>query len=422
MGCLEGGGGVGNIAGVATAIALGGPGSLFWMSLSAILGGASAFAESTLAQIYKRKINGEYRGGIPYYIEKGLRLKWLAVGAATLAMLCYAALFPSVQSNNIASSIDSGFGIPEWVTGLVLVGVLAAIIFGGTKRIVKAAETMVPFMAIGYIGTALLILGLNYSEIPAVFSLVISSAFGTHAVFGGIIGSAIAWGVRRSLFSNVAGVGEGTYSSAAAEVSHPAKQGLVQGFSIYIDTVFVCMATGFMILITGMYNVIPQPGMTLLTNIEGVEPGPAYTQMAIDSTLPGFGAGFVAVAILFFAFTTLVAFYYIAETNLRYLCKNGTPPFLLLMLKLALLAITYYGSVESAEIIWGIGDIGYGLLAWVNMICILLLARPVIRTLRDYDTKRRNGLALDFDPRKLGIHGAEHWESPTPTIERATQK
>ena len=402
--------GVGNIAGVATAIAYGGPGSLFWMWMMAFLGGATAFIESTLAQIYKTKENGQLRGGIPYYIEKGLSIKWLSVLVAIVALICYAILFPGIQSNSISSGLHSALGINTSVTGIILVALLGFIIFGGVQRISNFAQAIVPFMALGYILVAVYILIINITEVPNMLALVFSSAFGTNSIFGGIIGSAIAWGVRRALFSNVAGVGEGTYSSAAADVSHPAKQGLVQAFSIYIDTLFICTATGFMILLTGMYNVTPVNKEPIVHNIGNVEPGPIYTQSAVDTVLPGFGSIFVAIAIFFFAFTTLMAFYYIAETNLSYITRSIRNVWLEYILKFILLTVTYYGSVQTAEFVWVIGDIGYGSLAWLNIITLLILAKTALKTLKDYEIQKKNGINPIFDPIKLGIKGATYWE------------
>lgn len=400
--------GVGNIAGVGTAIAAGGPGALFWMVLVALLGSASAFAESTLAQVFKRKIDGEHRGGIPFYVEHGLRLKWLAVVTALVALIGYGFVFPGVQSNNIATSVEGAFDVPTWLTGVAVTALFAFVILGGTRRIVRAAEFMVPFMALGYILVAVVIISLNAELIIPTATLVFSSAFGTHQIFGGIAGAAIAWGVRRAVFSNVAGVGEGTFGSAAASVSHPAKQGLVQSFSIFIDTVVVCNATGIMILMTGSYNVMTADGSPLVANVPNLEAGPAFTQQAVDSLAPGIGPGFVAIALFFFAFTTLVAFFYIANTNLTYLTGTNHGP-LTWVLKIGMLAIIFYGSVESASTIWAIGDIGYGTLGWLNMVCILLLAPVVRKVLKDYDAQRKQGLDPDFDPVRLGIKGADYW-------------
>ncbi|CAL9334446.1 Sodium_proton-dependent alanine carrier protein [Streptomyces sp. enrichment culture] len=407
--------GVGNIAGVATAIAAGGPGALFWMFVTGFLGGATAFVESTLAQIYKSKSEGAFWGGIPYYIEKGLRKRWLAVVAAVTAISLYAVLAPGVQSNTIAAGFDQAMGVNPWITGTVLVGLLGFVIFGERKRIVAVADRVVPFMAVGYIAVALVVLAVHITEVPATLSLVIRSAVGADSVFGGIIGAAVAWGVRRAVFSNVAGVGEGTYASAAAEASHPAKQGLVQSFSIYIDTLFVCTATGLMILVTGNYNVETESGRRIVTHLEGVEAGPAYTQAAVDSVLTGIGPYFVAVAIGLFAFTSLVAFYYIAHTSLTYLTRGIRTPALVQMLRIAMLAMTFYGAVESADMMWAIGDVGYAALGWVNMVCIIFLAKPALKALRDYEEQRRLGLDPVFDPEKLGITDADYWtRRPAP--------
>ncbi|WP_306361650.1 sodium:alanine symporter family protein [Nocardia sp. CC227C] len=414
--------GVGNIAGVPTAIALGGPGALFWMAAMALLGGATAFIESTLAQIYKTEARGSYWGGIPYYIEKGLRKRWLAVIAATTAITLYAVLAPGVQSNNIAAGFDTAMGVPTWLTGSIVVGVLGFVILGGRSRIVAVTEKVVPFMAAGYIVAALVVIAAHASEVPGVLRLVLASAFGIDSVFGGIVGAAVAWGVRRALFSNVAGIGEGTYGSAAAEVSHPAKQGLVQSFSIYIDTLFVCMATGLMVLVSGTYNVETDDGQRLATNIEGVPAGPAYAQAAVDSVWSGVGPYFVAIALALFAFTTLVAFAFISETNLTFLTRGKPQPRLVLGMRLVLLAMTFYGAVEAADLVWAIGDVGYAALGWVNMVCLLFLAKPALLALRDYDRQRKAGLDPEFDPGPLGIANAEYWVGRARERAAAEQK
>ncbi|MBB3663619.1 MULTISPECIES: alanine/glycine:cation symporter family protein [Prauserella salsuginis group] len=402
--------GVGNIAGVATAIAAGGPGALFWMAMMTFLGGATAFVESTLAQIFKRRIDGQFRGGMPYYIEKGLGLRKVAVGAAVVAAVLYAVLAPGIQSNAISSSFDSALGIDPLISAIVITVALAFIIVGGRKRIVKFVQVIVPFMAGAYILAAVVVLAFNVTALPSAVGLVLSSAFGAHSVYGGILGAAIAWGVRRALFSNVAGVGEGTYSAAAAQVSHPAKQGLVQCLSVYIDTLFVCMATGLMIIVTGAYNVEPAEGPALASNLPGTEAGPAYTQAAMDSVSAGAGGPFVAVALALFAFSTLVAFYYISETNLAYVLRR-TPLAATAVLKTALLAMTFWGAVQSADLIWAIGDIGYASLAWVNMLCLLLLAKPALRALRDFDAQRRRGLDPTFVPASIGLGDLDCWQS-----------
>jgi AGCS family alanine or glycine:cation symporter len=315
--------GTGNIAGVATAIAMGGPGAIFWMWVIAFLGSASAFIEATLGQIYKQVNEGQYRGGPAYYIEKGLGVKWYAIVFAIATVLSTAIFLPGVQSNSIALSMHNAFNVPVAYTGAGIIILLGLIIFGGVKRIGKVAEIVVPFMAGGYIIMALVIIFMNFSQIPAVFALIIKSAFNIEPAFAGVFGMAVAWGVKRGIYSNEAGQGTAPHAAAAAEVSHPAKQGLVQAFSVYVDTLFVCTATGLMILFTGMYNVANPAGGFLVENVPGAKIGAEYTQLAIAHHFPSLGAGFVAVSLLFFAFTTIMAYYYIAETNLSYLDKKG---------------------------------------------------------------------------------------------------
>ncbi len=404
--------GVGNIAGVATAIAFGGPGALFWMIATALLTASSAFIEATLGQIYKVKVDGEYRGGIPWYIEKGLGLKWLAGVAATVAVLCYTTLIPGVQSSTIVTSLDTAFGIPTWISGLVLTALTALVVFGGTKRIAHFAQTVVPLMAAAYILLAVVVLVLNFQAIPEVVRLVVSSALGMDAVYGGMIGAAVSWGVRRSLYSNVAGVGEGGFAGAAASVTHPAKQGLVQAFSVYIDTVLVCTATGVMILSTGAYNILPEGRPALTENLPGVEPGAGFTQVAVDTIAPGvnLGGGVVAVAIFFFAFTSILSYFYYGVTNIVYLTGSSRGVLARIVQVMVLLAV-YLGTVRTTELVWMMGDIGYGLIAWFNMIAIALLLPIALKALRDFERQQKQGLNPLFDPAAAGIKGATFWES-----------
>lgn len=408
---LSGRVGTGNIAGVATAIFYGGPGAVFWMWAISFIGASSAFIESTLAQIYKEKQSGEYRGGPAFYIEKGLGWKWFAVLFAIAAILAMAILQPGVQANAIAEGMDNAFGINRNITGIVIVFLLAFIIFGGTKRIAHAATVIVPFMAFGYILLSLVIVVFNITELPAVISLIFRSAFALDSAFGGIVGMAIAWGVKRGIYSNEAGQGTGAHPAAAAEVSHPAKQGFVQAFSVYIDTLFVCSATAFIILFTGMYNTQAQDGSFIVNNIEEVEAGPGYTQAAIDSVIPGFGAGFVAIALFFFAFSTIMALYYIAETNVEYLRRGKNNWWAKLVLKIVMLSAVFYGTTNKSTLAWALGDIGLGLMVWVNIIAILFLAKPALIALKDYENQKKQGVDPVFDPKSLGIENAEYWEN-----------
>ena len=276
--------GTGNIAGVATAIAMGGPGAVFWMWTIAFLGASSAYVEATLGQIYKQVNDGQYRGGPAFYIEKGLGIKWYAVLFALATILSTALFLPGVQSNSIAISAKSAFDIPVELTGGAVTILLGLIIFGGVKRIGKVAEFVVPFMAGAYILMALVIIAINITQVPSVFSLIIRSAFDLEPAFAGIFGMAVSWGVKRGIYSNEAGQGTAPHAAAAAEASHPVKQGLVQAFSVYVDTLFVCTATALMILFTGKYNVVNPEGGFLVENVNGMAIGAAFTQEAINNS------------------------------------------------------------------------------------------------------------------------------------------
>ena len=407
---LSGRVGIGNIAGVATAIAYGGPGAVFWMWMVAFLGASTAYVESTLAQIYKeRDEQGLYRGGPAYYIEKAMGQKWYAWTFAVATVLATGFLLPGVQANGIALSMEAAWGVPPTVIAAGVVVVLGFIIFGGVRRIARFAEVVVPFMAAAYILVALVIMFLNAHKVPEVIALIFRSAFGMEAAFGAVLGLAVEWGVKRGVYSNEAGQGTGPHPAAAAEVSHPAKQGFVQAFSIYVDTLLVCTATAFMILSTEMYNVIQPAGGFIRESLAGVAPGPGFAQAAVESTMPGYGAGFVALAILFFAFTTIVAYYYMAETNLKYINRQVHKPWMVLVLRVGLLAAVTYGTVRSADTAWALGDIGVGLMAWLNLVAILILQRPALVALSDYESQKRAGVEPVFDPEKLGIRNAAFW-------------
>ncbi len=404
--------GTGNIAGVASAIGFGGPGAVFWMWTIAFLGAGSAYIESALAQVYKEEVDGEYRGGPQYYIEKGLGQRWYAITFAIAAIIAMGFFLPGIQANSIASAMNHAFGIPAAATGGILVVLLGLIIFGGVKRIGRTAEILVPFMAIAYIIVALIVIGMNVDKVPAVFTLIIDSAFNTQSAFGAILGQAIMWGVKRGIYSNEAGQGTGPMAAGAAEVSHPAKQGLVQAFSVYVDTLFVCSATAFMILITGMYNTADSAGGFLYNSpaMKGLDPGPVFTQSAVDTIFPGFGSAFVAIALFFFAFTTLMAYYYYCESNVAYLTsKFQNHKLIYNVTRVVLLIMVFVGSVNSAGMVWALGDVGVGLMAWLNIIAIILLTRVGVKTLKDYERQKKEGKDPVFDPRVLGIKNADLW-------------
>ena len=425
--------GIGNIAGVATAIAYGGPGAIFWMWVMGFLGASTSYVESTLAQIYKVKDGeGRYRGGPAYYIEKAMGLKWYAIAFAVATVIATGFLLPGVQANAIADSATAVFcsgadacasvggtaGVKLWI-GLGVAALLGLIIFGGVKRIASFAEVVVPFMALAFILTAVIVMILNADKVPAMFADIFSSAFGSHAAFGGIIGQAIAWGVKRGIYANEAGQGTGPHAAAAAEVSHPAKQGYVQAFAIYFDTMLVCTSTAFLLLSTGVYNVfgkVSEGGVEKLTAIyeklPGVAPdqGAVMTQAAFDSVVPGWGAGFVALALFFFAFTTIMAYYYMAETNLTYLAgSKKTHPAATLLLRLGIMAMVVFGAYHNAKVAWALGDIGVGIMAWLNVVAILILQKPAMLALRDYERQKKLGLDPVFDPDAVGIKNADFW-------------
>lgn len=402
--------GTGNIAGVATAIAMGGPGAIFWMWTIAFLGAASAFVESVLGQIYKEVNNGQYRGGPAYYIEKGLGMKWYAVIFAVATILSTVLFLPGVQSNSIALSVNNAFDIPVHYTGIAVTVFLGLIIIGGVKRIGKVAEIVVPFMALAYILMAVFIIALNVSEIPSVFTLILKSAFNQEAAFSGVFGMAIAWGVKRGIYSNEAGQGTAPHAAAAAEVSHPAKQGLVQAFSVYVDTLFVCTATALMILFTNQFNVVHPEGGFVVENLPGVPYGPEYTQYAIGTHFPSIGKGFVAFSLLFFAFTTIMAYYFIAESNLSYLTRNKSSKWAIRLLQVAILGATFYGSIKTAEIAWTLGDIGVGTMAWLNIIAILLLRKPAFKAWADYKKQKKEGKDPVFIAKEAGIENTDLWK------------
>ena len=371
--------GTGNIVGVATAIVIGGPGAVFWMWFIAFFGAATAFMESTLAQKYKFHHESGYRGGPFSYIEAGLKQKWLGIAFAIAAILGYGLCLTTVQANGLGTAMQNAFGFePLWV-GLVLAAILGIVIFGGLKSISRVSAIITPFMALGYIIIALIVICCNLSAVPGVFATIFREAFGLGAAGGGIIGTTIMMGVKRGLFSNEAGQGGGAIVSASADVSHPVRQGFAQSFSVYVDTLFVCTATALMILIAAPEG--------LGDNYAG------YTQFAIDSVFPGFGSTFVSVAMIFFVYTTIMAYYFYSETSLMYLMRRHSgsrrEKWLVTLLRLAIMVMTVLGTVYQAQTVWNLGDIGVGLQAWINVLVLILLSREGFRMLREFEKGQR---------------------------------
>lgn len=419
---LSGRVGTGNIVGVATAIGFGGPGAIVWMWIIAFFGAGSAFVEATLAQIYKEDHNGQFRGGPAYYIEKGLHSPFFGTLFAVLAAVACGIFLPPVQCNGIALSCSRSFGVPEWSVGAMVALLIAMVIVGGVKRIAHVAQVVAPFMAVLYIILSVIVLAVHWQMVPTVFVDMLRSAVGLNQVGGAVLGSTIAWGVKRGIYSNEAGQGTGPIVAAAAKVSHPVKQGLVQAFSVYIDTLLVCTATALMIL-------------ACKTHVG--EPGVFYTTAALGTVL-GARAGdmVISIALFFFAFTTIMAYYYYAETNLVYLFNRwrrriyrkhperldeleradmhfGDDKYERLVvwtLRIGTTAAVFCGSLAGAGIVWTVGDIGVGAMAWINIVAILLLSPKALRSLKDYERQKKQGLEPRFDPEKLGIHNLEYWK------------
>ncbi len=411
---LSGRVGTGNIVGVATAIGYGGPGAIVWMWIIAFFGAGSAFVEATLAQIYKVNHKGQFRGGPSYYIEKGLRCRWLAVLFAVCSVIACGMFMPPVQSNGIAIAFANSFQSSPIYIGLVVSILLGLVVIGGVKRIAYVAQIVAPFMAVIYVIMSVIVLCCHWPVIPSVLKDMLSGAVGLHELTGGILGYTIAWGVKRGIYSNEAGQGTGPIVAGAAKVSHPVKQGLVQGFSVYIDTLLVCTATAVMILAARTYNVIDVTTGECLysSSFDLGAPDVSYTSTAIGTVFgQTIGNWSVAIALAFFAFTTIMAYYYYAETSLVYLFGKGKREHIAVwFLRIVIILAVFYGSMKSAKAAWDLGDIGVGAMAWINIIAILLLSQKAIKALRSYERQQKEGKEPIFDPKELGIDNADFWK------------
>ncbi|MBO7603190.1 MAG: alanine:cation symporter family protein [Bacteroidales bacterium] len=390
---LSGRVGTGNIVGVATAIAFGGPGAVFWMWVVAFFGASTAFVESTLAQIFKFSHSSGYRGGPFSFIEHGLKARWLGIAFAVITLLACGVFLPTVQANGVSSAMGNSFPVPPLVSGIALAVLLGLVVFGGVKRIAKVASVIIPFMAFGYIILSLVVVGFHISDVPAVLKAIVTNAFGINPVCGGILGSTIAMGVKRGIFSNEAGQGTGAIVSAATDVPHPAQQGLAQAFSVYVDTLLVCTATALMILTSGTYNILDASGQLLYSGApELANNYVGYTQNAVDSVFKGFGSQFVSVAMVFFAFSTIMAYYFYAETSIIYLFQKHEgrgEKIAIRVLQTLMLAAVVFGAVREADVVWQLGDIGVGLMAWVTVVAIIILCPKAMNALKEYEAGLR---------------------------------
>ena len=388
---LSGRVGTGNIVGVATAIAFGGPGAVFWMWVVAFFGASTAFVESTLAQIYKFPHQSGFRGGPFSFIEKGLGQRWLGVVFAAVTILSCGFFLVTVQSNGASMALQNAFPVPPLATGIGLAVLMGVVVIGGVRRIAKVASIVTPFMAFGYILLSLVVIAFHIQDVPAVFGAIFKGAFGLNPVCGGIIGSTIAMGVKRGIFSNEAGQGTGAIVSAAADVDHPAQQGLAQAFSVYVDTLLVCTATALMILTSGTYNILDGNGGMLLANAPELGNNYAgFTQSAVDTVFAGFGSQFVSVAMIFFVFSTIMAYYFYAESSIMYLFRgkdSRRERLCIRLLQVVLLASVVFGAVREADLVWKLGDIGVGLMAWLTVVTILILCPKALKALKEFEDK-----------------------------------
>lgn len=405
--------GTGNIAGVATAIFAGGPGAIFWMWMTAVVGAASAFIECTLAQIYKERTpDGHYIGGLSYYAEKGLGIKWFGTFFAVIMVVSNIFGNPCIQSNVIADAVNTSLGIPTWVAGAGIAAIMAIIIFGGVQRIADAAGKLTPFMCFAYLALSLGLLAANITELPGVVALIFTSAFDPRAAFGGLMGSALIWGVRRGAFSNEAGQGTGTAAAAAVDADNPCEQGLIQALSVYVDTLVVCSITAFSVLISGCYNVTDGASGFLVENLPGVADGIPYVQYAANTIL-SFGAHIVTVLVIIFAFTSLMSYYLEAETCYIYMTDKYAKSHRTLAItamRIFFVIMVFLASTWPSMRVWNLTDFFGGLLAWAHLLLITALCGPAVKAIRDYDKQRKAGIECPvFDPIALKIKNADLW-------------
>lgn len=368
--------GTGNLAGVATAIAVGGPGAVFWMWVIALLGASSAFVESTLAQLYKVKGKDSFVGGPAYYMKKGLKKPWMGMLFAVLITITFGFAFNSVQSNTICAATEHAFGFSHIWMGSILTVLTLVIIFGGIQRIAKVSSIIVPVMALGYVGLALIIVLLNIAHLPGVIKLIISHAFGWQQALGGSVGIALMQGIKRGLFSNEAGMGSAPNVAATALVSHPVKQGLIQTLGVFTDTLIICSCTAFIILFSG-------------APLDGSTNGVQLTQHALNNEIGSGGGIFVAVALFFFAFSSIIGNYYYGEANIRYLTRRK---WVIYIYRILVGGMVLVGALSTLEFVWSLADITMGLMAICNLIAIAFLGKYAFRLLKDYRAQKEAGI------------------------------
>ncbi len=387
--------GTGNIAGIATAIAAGGPGAVFWMWVTALIGGASAFIESTLAQVYKTKKDGQFRGGPSYYMEKALKKRWLGVLFSVLLIICFAYGFNGLQSYNMSSALEyyiADYSNTIWpmVVGLVLAAATALVIWGGVHRIGFISSVVVPVMAAAYILIGLATMVLHVTELPKMFGVIFKEAFDVKAIMGGLAGSAVVIGIKRGLFSNEAGMGSAPNASASAEVDHPVNQGLVQVISVLIDTILICSSTAIMLLASGVEGK------------SGVLDGIPYVQKAISTNVGSWGIHFITFSIFAFAFSSLIGNYYYAESNIVFIKDNKI---LMQVFRITCVVAIFLGAQADFSLVWNLADVTMGFMAIVNIVAIFLLGNVAIKVLKDYEKQKKQGKKPVFHEKNVGLTG-----------------
>ncbi len=387
--------GTGNLAGVAIAVATGGPGALFWMWVIALLGGATSLVENTLAQVYKEKDKGGFIGGPAYYIEKALGQKALGKIFSVIVLLTFAFAFNTIQANTIALAFETSFNMDVKVGGAIIAALTAAVIFGGVHRIAKFSGAIVPIMSIAYVIVAIFVLVVNITKLPNLFVLIIEGAFGIKQVVGGTLGFTILQGVKRGLYSNEAGMGSAPNAAATSNVSHPVKQGLLQAFGVFVDTILICSATGFIVLLYPEYNTIGLKGIQL-------------TQVALSHSVGAWGTHFITFCIFLFAFSSVIGNYYYGEVNLEFLLKNKMTMFIFRAL---VVLFVYIGSVVPLGLVWDVGDAFMGIMALINIVVIALLTPIAMAIIKDYYTQRKAGKNPVFYAKNIpNLKNTECWD------------
>lgn len=388
--------GTGNLAGVAIAVSIGGPGALFWMWIIALLGGATSMIENTLAQTYKVKDNnGGFRGGPSYYMEKALGQKKLGYLFSVIVIVTFAFIFNTVQANTIAKAFETSFNMTSYISATILAVLTALVIFGGLHRIANVVSLMVPVMAIGYVLVALFVLCVNITHIPRLFMDIIEAAFGIKQAIGGTIGIAMIQGIKRGLYSNEAGMGSAPNAAATSNVSHPVKQGLLQAFGVFVDTILICSATGFIVLLYPEYN-------------SGTNTGIHLTQLALSYSVGNWGAHFITLCIFLFAFSSLIGNYYYGEANLEFLTKNKSSMFIFRVLTVV---CVFLGSIASLGLVWDLADVFMGIMALINIIVIAILSPKAIAIIKDYINQRKEGKNPIFKAKDIpGLKNTECWD------------